>query len=303
MRVPVNWLRDYVPVEMPLDELATKLSVASAEVRGDRATRRARWGREPRALPRRARARGGEASERGPAAALPGGRGGGGAGQIVCGAWNFGEGAVVAVALPGAVLADGLQLEARASAARLARDDPRRGGGRVSARTTPGSWFSTTASSRARRSREVLPLVEDVLLVEATRNRPDLLSIYGIAREVAAIYDLELAPPPGAEPERAGDEPVDVQVEDLESAHRGTSAGSSGTFGSVPSPIWLKRPAARGRHATDLECRRHHELRDARAREPAARLRLRHAARRPHRRPARATRARSCARSTGSNGS
>ena len=34
MRVPVSWLREYVPVEMPLDELATRLSVASAEVEG-----------------------------------------------------------------------------------------------------------------------------------------------------------------------------------------------------------------------------------------------------------------------------
>ena len=34
MRVPLSWLREYVPIEMPLDELAEKLSVAAAEVEG-----------------------------------------------------------------------------------------------------------------------------------------------------------------------------------------------------------------------------------------------------------------------------
>src|SRR4029453_846693 len=34
MRVPVSWLRDYVPLEMSLDDLATRLSISSAEVEG-----------------------------------------------------------------------------------------------------------------------------------------------------------------------------------------------------------------------------------------------------------------------------
>ena len=40
---------------------------------------------------------------------------------------------------------------------------------------------------------DVLPLVDDVLLVESTGNRPDLQSIYGLAREIATLYDLPLA--------------------------------------------------------------------------------------------------------------
>ncbi len=34
MRVPVSWLREYVAIEMPLEELATRLSIATAEVEG-----------------------------------------------------------------------------------------------------------------------------------------------------------------------------------------------------------------------------------------------------------------------------
>ena len=86
---------------------------------------------------------------------------------------------------------------------------------------------------------DVLPLVEDVLLVESTGNRPDLLSMYGLAREIAAIYDLPLAPWPGVDPPRAGDEPVPVEIEDFAAAPRYVGR----LFRDVaigPSPVWLK---------------------------------------------------------------
>ena len=66
----------------------------------------------------------------------------------------------------------------------------------------------------------MLPLGDEVLEVEPTGNRPDLLSIYGIAREVAALFDGELAPPPGTDPEHVGDEPVDVAIEDFDGCPR-----------------------------------------------------------------------------------
>ena len=40
---------------------------------------------------------------------------------------------------------------------------------------------------------DVLQLGETILDLEPTGNRPDLLAVYGIAREVAALFDLELA--------------------------------------------------------------------------------------------------------------
>jgi phenylalanyl-tRNA synthetase beta chain len=86
---------------------------------------------------------------------------------------------------------------------------------------------------------DVLPLSDDVLELETGHNRPDLLSIYGIAREVAALLGKELAPPPGADPPRAANEPVDVQIEDYEGCPRYIGR----TFSDVrvaPSPPWLK---------------------------------------------------------------
>src|SRR5215204_7554781 len=95
---------------MPLDELASRLSISSAEVEG---------------VERR-----GVSDENGNLGLFRVGKvleaekhpnadrlqlcrvdvGEGDPRQIVCGAWNFGEGATVAVALPGAVLPDGTEL-------------------------------------------------------------------------------------------------------------------------------------------------------------------------------------------------
>ena len=100
MRVPTSWLREYVPVEMPLGELATRLSVASAEVEGIerigvadegenlglfRVGRVLETVKHPNAD--RLQLTKVDVGEREPR-------------SIVCGAWNFGAGATVAVALP-----------------------------------------------------------------------------------------------------------------------------------------------------------------------------------------------------------
>ena len=239
MRVPVSWLRDYVPVEMPLEELATRLSISTAEVEGI----------ERRGVPEQDGNLGLfrvgrvlEAEKHPNADRLQLCRvdlGEGEPRQIVCGAWNFGAGATVAVALPGAVLPGGLQLEQREVRGQLsdgmilAEDEVELGTDHSGIMVLPPGVEPGTPLA------DVLPLVEDVLLVEATGNRPDLLSIYGIAREVAALYDLELAPVPGTDPEPHADETVDVTVEDFAGCPRYIGR----LFREVtigPSPVWLK---------------------------------------------------------------
>src|SRR3954468_6415188 len=178
MRVPVSWLREYVPVEMPLEELATRLSVASAEVEGiercgvaDEAGNLGLF-RVGRVL---------EAEKHPNADRLQLTKVDVGEGEprsIVCGAWNFGVGATVGVALPGAVLPNGLTLERRkvrgelSDGMILAEDEVGLGtdhaGIMVLPETEPGTPLT-----------DVLPLVETVMLVEATGNRPDLQSVYG----------------------------------------------------------------------------------------------------------------------------
>jgi phenylalanyl-tRNA synthetase beta chain len=238
LRVPINWLRDYVPIELPLEELATKLSVASAEIEGierigvteaNGNLERFRVGRvlEAEKHPNADRLQlcrvdVGEGEPR----------------QIVCGAWNFGPGATVAVALPGAVLPNGLELEQRkvrgelSDGMILAEDEVELGTDHSGIMLLPEAEPGTPLA-------DVLPLADDVLLVESTGNRADLLSIYGIAREIAALYELELAPMTGEDPQPAAEEPVDVTVEDFEGCPRYVAR----LFREVtigPSPIWLK---------------------------------------------------------------
>jgi phenylalanyl-tRNA synthetase beta chain len=210
MRVPVSWLRDYVALEMPLPELAERLSVASAEVEGIerrgvpdvdgnlgyfRVGRVVEAGKHPNAdRLQLCQVDVGEGEPR----------------QIVCGAWNFGPGATVAVALPGAVLANGVKLQAAelrgqmSNGMILAEDEVELGTDHSGIMVLPDEWEPGTPLSDA------LPLAEDILLIESTGNRPDLMSIYGIAREVDALYDLELSPPPGRDPGVAGDGPMIV---------------------------------------------------------------------------------------------
>ena len=239
MRVPVSWLRDYVPLEMPLPELAERLSISVAEVEGierrgvpddDGNLGRFRVGRVLEAAKhpnadrlQLTRVDVGEGEPR----------------QIVCGAWNFGAGATVAVALPGARLPGGLELEQRkvrgelSDGMILAEDEVELGSDHSGIMLLPEAEPGTPLA-------DMLPLVEDVLLVESTGNRPDLLSIYGLAREIAALYDLPLSamtqgqslgPVPGGE--------VDVTVDDFGGCPRYIGR----VFEDVSvgqSPVWLR---------------------------------------------------------------
>ena len=239
MRVPLSWLRDYVPIDVSVEELAERLGTSTAgveaihrrgvaDVDGNlglyRVGRVVEAGKHPNAdRLQLCRVDVGESEPR----------------QIVCGAWNFGAGATVAVALPGAVLPDGRTLERAKlrgsvsdgmilSERELELGQDHTGIVVLAEPLAPGTPLA-----------EVLPLADTVLELETTPNRPDLLSVYGVAREVAALFDLELAPPPGKDPAPADDEEVDVRIED----HEGCPRYIGRLFRDVtigPSPLWLK---------------------------------------------------------------
>jgi phenylalanyl-tRNA synthetase beta chain len=239
MRVPLSWLREYVPVGAPASEIADRLSIATAEVNevvrlgvsdvgGNLGLFRVGHVLEAAKHPNADRLQLCKVDV-----------GEGEPYQIVCGAWNFGAGAKVAVALPGATLPDGLTLERRklrgevSEGMILAEDEVDLG------TDHNGIMLLDAALEAGTPLADVLPLVEEVLDIEPTGNRPDLLSVYGVAREVAALFDAELRELPKDEPPRDGDEPVDVRVEDLEGCPRYVGR----LFRDVTiaeSPLWLK---------------------------------------------------------------
>src|SRR6267154_3091034 len=236
MKVPVSWLREYARFEATTDELVHRLSISTAEVNG--VERRGVTGdlslfkvgvvleadKHPNAD--RLQLTKVDVGEGKPY-------------QIVCGAWNFGVGAKVAVALPGATLPNGLTLDRRklrgetSEGMILAEDEVDLGSDH------DGIMVLDDALEPGTPLAGVLPIVEEVLEIEATGNRPDLLSIYGIAREVAALFHGELMPLDETEPARDGDEPVVIRIEDPEGCPRYVGR----LFRDVTiaeSPVWLK---------------------------------------------------------------
>jgi phenylalanyl-tRNA synthetase beta chain len=136
--------------------------------------------------------------------------------QIVCGAWNFGAGATVAVGLPGALLPgfpgplEERKLRGEVSRGMiLAEDEIGLGDDHSGIMLLPDGIEPGTPLA------DVLPLTDWVLDVTPTMNRPDLLSMVGIAREVAALCEGELRPPDPEDPPLVADEPPDIAVEDF----------------------------------------------------------------------------------------
>jgi len=240
MKVPVSWLREYAAFDWPIERLAAKLVVTSCEV--ERIVERGVADADGN-LGRFLVGRVVEAGKHPNADRLQLCRvdvGEGEPRQIVCGAWNFGAGATVAVALPGALLPGAdeplgeAKLRGELSRGMILSERELELGADHS-----GIMVLADGLEPGTPLVDVLQLTETVLEIQTGFNRPDLTSVYGIAREVAALTGSQLSPLPGDDLEPEGSDQVDVRVEDLEACpryigriFRGATAG--------PSPTWLK---------------------------------------------------------------
>ena len=163
--------------------------------------------------------------------------------HIVCGAPNVAAGQTVAVAKPGAIMPDGTRLKkaklrGEASEGMILAEDELDIGTSHSGimalddALQPGTFLA-----------EVLPIATDVIELEITPNRPDCLSVYGVAREVHAACDVPLQPAPweGVDLGPAtGIDGVTIEVRDPDLCPRFTAlVYENVTIGE--SPAWLKQ--------------------------------------------------------------
>ena len=187
MKVSLRWLREYLSLDRTADDIADALTFTGVEVEGvehrgvklDKVLVAQIDAFEPHPNADRlsvCRVNDGSSVPR----------------QIVCGAKNFKAGDKVALALPGAILPDGTRIKTSklrgvesegmlcsAKELSLAED-------------AAGLLILSADSPIGQPIADIFP-PDTVLELEITPDRPDLLSYFGIARELAAIF--ELAPP------------------------------------------------------------------------------------------------------------
>jgi phenylalanyl-tRNA synthetase beta chain len=234
LRVSLRWLREFVAVELDDRSLAERLTMAGLEVEAveaygayERMIAGRIVGLEPH--PR---------SEKLTVATVDAGSHG--TLRAVSGAPNVEAGLRVAVALPGATLADGSVVEAidirgvasnavLLSEREIGLSDDHRGVLELADAAQPGTPLSS-----------LLGTADTVLEVAIPPNRGDCLSIVGIAREVAALTGSRLrvpAPRLSEKPPASADD-IRVEIRDPDLCTRYV-ARVVRAIKIAPSPLWM----------------------------------------------------------------
>jgi phenylalanyl-tRNA synthetase beta chain len=241
VKVPVSWLRDYVTFEQSVEELADRLNMTGTALEGLHTIGVPVGSLDSYKVARVITRDQHPNADRLSLCTVDVGEGE--PRQIVCGARNFEAGATVAVVLPGGTLPDGTVLKK----AKLRGEES--DGMMLSERELglsdehEGIMVLDSSLPVGAPLADYLPIGEQVLDLEITSNRPDCLCVYGVAREVSAVYDIDLAAWPGDEPEATGEgtvaDYVTARVDDPDLCPRW--AGRVFTDVKVgPSPAWLK---------------------------------------------------------------
>ncbi|MGH8871015.1 MAG: phenylalanine--tRNA ligase subunit beta [Acidimicrobiia bacterium] len=159
--------------------------------------------------------------------------------QIICGAWNFTEGAYVAVARPGAVLPGEVEIGQRTirgveskgmicSEAELGLGDDHAGILVLDGEPSPGTEFA-----------ELMELPDVVFDLEITTNRPDAMSLQGLARDLAAYLGVDHRIPERRLRTTPGAPSIKVEIGDPVGCRRFTAREIRGVE-IERSPLWVR---------------------------------------------------------------
>jgi len=201
MKISLEWLKDYVALPESADVLADALTRGGTEV----------VGREERGnIPDKVVVAQILSSVQHPNAdrlsVCQVDDGSGQPRQIVCGAKNFQVGDKVPLALPGAVLGPDFKIKAGKLRGEKSNGMLCSAKELALAEDAEGLLILSADAAVGKPVKELFP-PDTVLELEVTPNRPDLLGYRGVAREVAALTQVEanLAPPPMVPEKSAGD--------------------------------------------------------------------------------------------------
>ncbi|GAA1279577.1 phenylalanine--tRNA ligase beta subunit [Planotetraspora silvatica] len=237
MKVPLSWLREYVDLPaVTAHEVADKLTAAGLKLESITA-----HGHEIKNVVvgrvlaieeldgfkkpiRHCRVEVGEAAPR----------------EIVCGAVNFAEGAVVPVALPGAVLPGGFEIASRKTYGRLSDGMICSEAELGIAESSPGILLLPPDTPIGADVVELLGLRDDVLELEITPDRGYALSIRGVAREAATAFGVPFHDPGVVEPPAVPGESWPASIADPTACDRFVLRSVSGFDPAAESPLWMR---------------------------------------------------------------
>ncbi len=160
---------------------------------------------------------------------------------IICGATNFAQGDTVVVALPGAVLPGGFEIASRKTYGRISD------GMICSVRELgigtehDGILVLGPIAEPGTDARALIGADDAVIELAITPDRGYALSIRGLAREMAAAFDVPYTDPADRDlPDRAaGGWPV--TIDDPDGCGRFVTVRVDGINPTAPSPFWLRR--------------------------------------------------------------
>jgi phenylalanyl-tRNA synthetase beta chain len=233
MKVTLNWLREFVPIELPLDRLADRLAMAGLEVEGI-----SEQGAEPVTVAQITRIDPHPQSDHLVVCHVTTG---GETVPVVCGATNMRAGDKVALAaagttLPGGQKVERVEIRGQVSCGMLCSEVELG----ISADHS-GLLILPAGAQLGQLLFTFLGLRDTILDVAITPNRGDCLSVLGLAREIAALTGapLHAKRPRAREGGVAITEQARIRIEDPDLCPRYAARVLTGVH-PAPSPAWVR---------------------------------------------------------------